>query len=548
VVARPSGVGDDGPISDSARSNAAAEIENVLHAFAPLGLVVGFTDRQGLHDTISFGVADRATNEPLEVHHRFPIGSISKSFTAVALLQLVMEGRLELDASIARYLPSLRCRPPVAAITVHSLLTHTSGLPNYLTDVASSRYLVEKLRDFVPSYSPGSHFWYSNTGYQLLGYILENIEQSRLSAILEHRIFRPLGMTSTYAAIDHAERTKIATGYIRWPANGAYVEAPWFEYTSADGSIISSVADLCAYARFLLKRGDAPDGRLLSEASFEALTTPFLQDYAFGFSCKQNVGKVVIGHDGEIGGFFSSIEVHLDDGYALIFLSNSPIVAELRKAISEIIAQLFRGDSQTDIKTRLPLEVRDIRCYSGLYRLVADRQVSGVEELEFFCNNDELRLKRKSEIYTLERMGGNCFRIAGYHSDEYPFFFWREEGTSSPYFSEVSHGAEWYISNEFSGNVIARSCFEYSAYVGHFENNDPECPSVRVLARNGSLFSMMGLGDGVNPTPLEQIGEGLFRVGMEVYSPERLHFDTIVEGVALRILLSGMPLYRKDTP
>ena len=112
----------------------------------------------------------------------------------------------------------------------------------------------------------------------------------------------------------------------------------------------------------------------------------------------------------------------------------------------------------------------------------------------------------------------------------------------------MSHGAQWYLAKAFSGKTEPEIPSECAAYVGHFENNGPEGPIARVFVRNGRLWAMMSLDEQPKPTPLEPLGQGHFRLGEEAYSPERVRFDTVVDGRALRMTLSGVPLYRKDTP
>jgi D-alanyl-D-alanine carboxypeptidase len=202
-------------------------------------------------------------------------------------MQLAEEKRFDPHAPITRYLPSLVVHSRFAPITGHDLLSHTAGLPNYLPDSASSRFAAVQLRDFTPTYAPGTHFWYSNTGYQLLGYVLENIERSSYTEILRRRVLEPLKMTSTSAVIDDAQRTKMVVSYVRWPYDGSYVEAPWFEYSAGDGSIVANVSDMAAYTRVFLNKGAG----VLSEKAFAALTIPVLEDYAYGLRVRTEEGR-----------------------------------------------------------------------------------------------------------------------------------------------------------------------------------------------------------------------------------------------------------------
>ena len=203
--------------ADVSMTEAATVISQALDRANVPGLVIGVTDPKGLRKVVVHGYGDLKTRKPLTAESRFAIGSISKAFTAIALMQVAQEHRFDAHAPITRYLPSLAVRSRFAPITGHDLLSHTSGLPNYLPDSASSRFASIELRDFDPAYAPGAHWWYSNTGYQLLGYVLENIEQANYSTVLRRRVLDPMGMTSTSATIDDAERSRMVVSYVRWP-------------------------------------------------------------------------------------------------------------------------------------------------------------------------------------------------------------------------------------------------------------------------------------------------------------------------------------------
>ena len=169
---------------DAKLAEAAAAIDQALSHSSLPGLVIGITDRHGLRKVFVHGYGDLKTRKPLTAESRFAIGSISKAFTAIALMQVAQENRFDPHAPITNYLPSLVVHSRFAPITGHDLLSHTAGLPNYLPDSASSRYAAIELQDFEPAYAPGAHWWYSNTGFQLLGYALENIEHEPYTKIV----------------------------------------------------------------------------------------------------------------------------------------------------------------------------------------------------------------------------------------------------------------------------------------------------------------------------------------------------------------------------
>lgn len=543
---------------DARLSQAKAAIDRALTTSTMPGLVIGVTDRHALRMIIVHGYADLKAHVPLTANSRFAIGSISKAFTAIALMQLAQEHRFDAHAPISRYLPSFKVRSRFRPITGRDLMSHTSGLPNYLPDSASSRYAVIELHDFEPTYAPGTHWWYSNTGYQLLGYVLENIEHDRYARIIQRRLLNPLGMSSTSAVIDDAERAHMVVSYTRWPYTGDYVEATWFEYSAGDGSLVSNVADMCAYMRFYLNRGMGDKGRVLSKGAFATLTTPVLNDYAYGLEVRRDkMGHLVISHEGSIMGFRSAVEAHMDEGFGLVFLSNGGIDQTLKGWVVRVVAAAFDGTPMPGPPARKASSTRsDLAEYAGRYRLVdsSARSAAGTgtwlrnskkyAALEFVFAHGRLFLQSRHGSILLERMGADLFRAAGEATDGLPFVFGRSGSVGQGEVTDVSHGALWYASEKFPGPFRPAAPKAYAAFVGHFVNNGPEGPVARVFVRNGRL--MMLLDESPAAQPLEPLAPAVFRIGKITYSPERARFDTVVDGQALRLFISGVPLYRKD--
>ena len=531
-------------------TQAAAAIDQALEHSSMPGLVVGITDRHQLRKVIVHGYADLKTLKPLTADSRFAIGSISKAFTAIALMQISQEHRFDRHAPITRYLPSLVVHSQFAPITGHDLMSHTSGLPNYLPDSASSRYAAIELEDFEPGYGPGMHWWYSNTGYQLLGYALENIEHEPYTKIVRRRVLDPIGMASTSAIIDDAERERTVVSYVRWPYDGSFVEAPWFEYSAGDGSIVANVADMSAYVRFILNRGAGDKGRVLSESTFATLTTPVLEDYAYGLWVRKENGRTVISHPGSIGGFHAAIEAHMEDGFGLVFLCNAGIDQDLKKWIVSTVTATFEGAALPAPPVASAEPTQPVpREYAGQFQL-AGSNASGARgaTLTFVVAQDHLLLKSERGNISLERMGTDLFRASGDAAGFLPFVFGRDGKDGKGKVTSVSQGAQWYAAEGFSDPIQPPAPKEYASYVGHFVNNGPEGPVARVFVRNGRLMMLLSEDEDAVPEPLEPLGPGLFRIGKAEYSPERARFDTVIDGEALRLFVSGVPLYRKDIP
>jgi len=516
--------------SDARLARALEAIDRALAASTNPGMVIGFTDRQHVLKISSHGYADLKAKTPISPDTLFEIGSVSKSFTAIALMQLFDEGRFDPLAPVSKYLPWFSTKSKFRPITGHDLLTHTAGLQSYRPDLASTPFAAWSLREFEPSYGPGEHFWYSNLGFQVLGYVLESIEGATCESILQRRILNRVGMRSSHAAIGDSLRTKLPVSYEKWPFNGEYVEAPWFEYFAADGSISSTASDMLAYARLILNRGVTPDGRVLSERAFTALTTPALNDYAYGLFVRKGEGGTIVEHNGGIAGFATVFEAHMDDGFGVIAMGNGGIDATLVQWASRAVSAALRDQ---------PLPNPPVAVDHGVVANAADYQSvykSGKGEIEFVAAGNRLSWKLNNGLLALTKVGPDVFRPVG-EMFLPPFVFVRDNGKVV----EVSRGADWYTNNSYAGPKQFDTPQEYSAYAGRYINHNPEEGPARVFVVKGKLMIAFGTGPGI---PLVPVGPATFRPQMPDYIPERIGFDEPVDGHVLRMWNSGMPMYR----
>lgn len=508
-------------------------IDRAASASTTPGMVIGFTDRTHTLKVGAYGYSDLKTRARVTPDTLFEIGSVSKSFTAIALMQLSDEGRFDPQAPVTKYLPWFEVKSKFRPITGHDLLTHTAGLQNYRADLSSMPFAAWSLRDFEPSYAPGEHFWYSNIGFQTLGYVLEHIEKASYPAIIQRRVLDRVGMPSTHAAIDDPLRTKLAVSYGRWPYSGEYLEKPWFEYLAADGSIASTAADMLAYARLILNRGAATGGNVLSNRAFAALTKPMLNDYAYGLFVRKSDGGTVISHTGGIQGFSTVLEMHMDDGFGIIAMGNGGLDGPLVQWAVHAVAAALRNQPPPDPPARPePDQVSNAGDYAGVY-------ANGGKTVEFVAAGNRLQLKREGALLPVTRLGNDSFRLSG-DSSAFPFVFGRDQGKVV----EVSHGPDWYTNPSYTGPKQFEEPPEYSAYVGRYVNHNPEEGEIRIFVRKGKLMMAGGVGGG---SPLVPLAPGLFRPASPDYNPERIRFDTVVEGQALRMFDSGMPMYRVES-
>jgi D-alanyl-D-alanine carboxypeptidase len=284
-------------------------------------------------DVTAAGVADRVTGRPITVRDQFEIGSATKIFTAVLVLQQVDRGRVALDAPVARYLPGVV--PNGENVTVRMLLNHTSGLFNYIADpgyyqrmeqdpqhVSTARELLDLAFSHAPDFAPGQGWNYSNTNYVLLGELLRAVTGRSMPELVRQRIAGPLGLTRTYYPDPRATNTGrgYAHGYsVAFGTDDpAYVDIsdrPLGGWAGAGGAIISTAEDV---SRFL---SAVFGGRLLSEAALaEMKTTVPLPDgvgiaggYGLGIIRVDSPCGTVWAHGGDTRGHHS-LAVSTEDG------------------------------------------------------------------------------------------------------------------------------------------------------------------------------------------------------------------------------------------
>ena len=316
------------------------------------GLTLGLTDRDGALLIRTYGFAELASRRPVTPDTLFEIGSIGKTFTAVAILQLVDEGLLDLHAPVDTYLPWFVVSQPAdhAPITIADLLSHTAGIVAGIDGTPEAAFQVWSLRDLPTFSEPGSRFHYSNVGYKALGLVLEAIEGRPYTEIIRSRILVPLEMLSTEPAITHDIRPRLAVGYEylhddRLSHSGSTIApATWLETETADGSIASTAEDMCAFVRMLMLKGEGPTGRVLGEDAFARMSdgTPWEDGtvaYGYGLLVRDLQGRRFIGHGGGMVGYLAAMQADTDANLGAIVLQNgmgmNPWHSHVRRSASQ---------------------------------------------------------------------------------------------------------------------------------------------------------------------------------------------------------------------
>jgi CubicO group peptidase (beta-lactamase class C family) len=273
-------------------------------------------DEKGVVFKKGYGFANMEWREPNTPDAKFRIGSITKQFTSMVVMQLVAEGKLKLDDTLSTHLPDYR-KDTGSRVTITQLLNHTSGIPSYTSAPGffeNQSRTPYKVADFVKGYAsgdlqfePGTKWAYNNSGYFLLGAIIEKVTGKPYAQVVRERIFDPLGMKSSGYDVHATVLPKRASGYELKP--DGYINAPYLDMSIpyAAGSLYSTVEDLYLWDRALYL------DTLLPAPLKQKMFTPGLSSYAFGWSVKpvklhdDKTEVATLSHSGGINGFSTFI-------------------------------------------------------------------------------------------------------------------------------------------------------------------------------------------------------------------------------------------------
>ncbi len=495
------------------------------------GLTLGLADRNGVIAVRTYGHTDVKTGRPVAPGDLFEIGSITKSFTALCLLQLREQGKLDLNRPVREYLPWLRIESAYAPITAHHLLTHTSGLPNPLSLPSTVLWT---------AHAPGEHFHYCNLGYEILGLLLLSLDGRPLREIFHARIFEPLGMTASEGVISHDIRPRLALSY--WPVfddrpfqrHGPITEAPNIALDNAAGCIASTPRDMALYVRMLLNQGRP----LISKESFALFTKPAIPSpgfgkdagYGYGIAIQPVEGRTILRHTGGMVSFSSAMQVDLDSGVGAFASVNASLAGYRPNAVAGYaLAALRTVPVPPAPEFDDPYKVPNAADYAGTYTAPDGKQ------LKITAAGDRLELIHKGERLALERLGPDNFWAPDPAFALFPLTFERDGDKVM----EVSHGGDWYAGEGYKGPRTFEAPPEYRAYAGHYRDEDPWMGSARVILRKGRLW--------LGGAPLMPLGGGLFRIGEEEHEPDRMRFEEVFDGRALRAYISGTEFRRVET-
>ncbi|HEY0923676.1 serine hydrolase domain-containing protein [Rheinheimera pacifica] len=315
------------------------------------GLAVRIEQSGELIFSGAIGIADIKSRDPLKVEHIFQIGSVTKQFTAAAILQLWENNKLSLQNTLGDFI--LGIPSEYSMLTIESVLSHTSGLPNYNTDarVRQQWGKFKPINEVITSVSkmpllaePGSAYLYSNTGYLLLGKVIEVASGLTYSGYLQQHIFSPLGMVNSFVITDGETTDKIVKGYTaasRNPSENSNPEVVDRSWIYAAGAVASTLKDMSRWHQALIS------GKVISAENYQLMTTKAklntgeTVNYGFGFDVYPISNQPSYSHQGQVPGFMAwSIYFPKSDLFATAF-SNKDTVHP-GPALLDLIARQLR--------------------------------------------------------------------------------------------------------------------------------------------------------------------------------------------------------------
>ena len=532
-----------GPLTGRAWAQAARSLEPAIAAirahagahkamFNLPGMTVGLTAPGGFAATFDIGVASLDGPRPIGPDTLFQIGSISKLITALVIHQLAAEGRFTLGESVARLLPTVAIP---TAITVQHLLDHRSGLPADAPLFPEGALWV--------GYEPGTHWSYSNTGYDILGKLAEQAGGKPLARLVEERVLRPLGMERSRGAIVAAERIGYAQGYeaanntIPYARGVPLAPAAWVDVTFGAGNVASTAIDMNRLTAALAGAvaGGALPGLSTAQAAaylnHAAPTDSAAMRYGNGLMHVTNGQRRYLHHTGGMVSFSSAF--HLDKASGAAAFASTTLTGLAGYRPSGLTR--FAVDALTEAMAGRPLpapprlddRVTDPASYVGIY--------SGPAGNFEVLSGGPLTISAGGRSAPLQPWGNNLFRTTHPDFARYTLLFER----TGPRVTGASWGAAQFARRGAPGPRGAASDPALAKLAGRYVNDSPWWGVLEIVERGGKLW----IG---TETPMVAIADGQWRIGDDRRSPERGRFADPIGDRPQTFYFSGEKFVRHD--
>ncbi len=490
-----------------------------------------------------FGFRDANKAQRASARTVYRVGSVSKLFTAMAVMQLVEQKQLDLDAPVSNYLPTFAPQNPFdAPITLRRLMMHRSSLVReppaghyFDPDEPSLTETVASLNDTTLVYKPGARTKYSNAGIAVVGAVLEHKRGVPYSQQIEKTIFKPLGMTQSSFTLTEEVNENLATAWM-WTYDGRRFEAPMFSLgTAPAGNLYSSVLDLSQFLLCLLHEGKSREGAVITPETLKVMLTPDQdadgkpQEFGIGFHIQQLDGHQKIGHGGAVYGCSTQLEALPEQKVGVAAVAaldgSNGVVSRLSDYALRLLLARRDGSPLPDYRTTTSIPAERTRELLGSYRngdrAAAITQLNGRVYLQRGVFRNELRAATDDGTIVTDDV-----------------FDFGKVVTQKESGDLVIENETW---QRLPPEPPAEAPQRWKGLIGEYgwDHN-----TLYILERDGQLVALI---EWFYYYPLKEMSENVFAFPEHgLYHGEQLHFKRDEVGVATKVVAAEVEFIRRD--
>lgn len=523
-----------GALPANFKARADALLQKSYPADGP-GAAVIVTDDGKIVYKAGQGLTNVETKTPITADTIFRIGSITKQFSAAIMLQLVAEGQMSLDDPLSKYLPNYP--KPGADATIAQLLNHTVGVQSYTgipgwmagdkpAKAVTTEQLIAEFKDLPSPSKPGEKFEYNNSGYVLVGAVIEKVTGMPWHQAVDERIAKPLGLTTIRYGVLESETRGMAQGYTRQEGKVVPSKAIHMSVPHAAGALIGTVEDLARWNAALHA------GKVVPKPYYEQMIAPTkladgtTEQYGFGITNRQVRSRAAIGHGGGIFGFTTdSIYLPKEDVFVAVFANSDDPRTDPGMVMMQLAALAVDDPFPTFDKQKL--DAKAVEPWVGLYKI-------GDAERRLFLRDGKLYTQRTggSELEAHAAGGGKYF-----YTNSLTWFELKRDAAGTPVMAMYQQGAAKAEESLRAGDIppepkaieVPRATLE--RYAGSY--NAGSAMLVVALPAEGPMTAKLG---GQPAIPLMALSQSEFRtVGVDA----RLEFIIEGEKVTAAVLKQG---------
>lgn len=529
------------------------EFEDTTRAELSRGLISGLSvtlvDDQQIVYANGFGFADKARRHPAKRDTIYRCGSISKLFTAIAAMQLVEQGKLDLDKPVTDFAPDFRIVnpfPDAKPVTLRQSMCHRSGLVReapvggYFDDSEPGMAkTVASLASCVMVYPPDSKTKYSNSGVTVVGHVVERVSGEPFAAYQQRHVLGPLGMASSAFLMNRQLRPRLAKGYLPVAdGKGGFreIEAPPFELgTIAAGNLYTTAEDLGRFLTTLFARGRVGERRLLKAETLTEMFTPQLTKETNGFGLGFNIGRFrgrkTVNHTGAVYGFTSLISGMPEEKLGVVILCNDDIatgpVRKLGALGLSLLLEAKLGEKPPPPTPPVKMSAAELAAFAG-----------GFESESFWAelNPGEgvLQADISCQRMTLTPIGPLKFEANGRLGHEVAVVFERDSSGHITGFSALNQKFQ-----RVDPPRVPAIPADWRRFLGSY---GPKLIPLIVSERYGHLYAMT---ENEYDNRLWPLNRTVFKMPPGLYTDEQLVFQSDARGSVHSAVLANMPLKRR---